>query len=347
MATPRIVHVITGDSAGAALAEGLRLTPDVPVVVLPDDLACGPLRDLRNLESWRADRLAFWAEVESIYDRDGETSAEAASNEPQGDLLGDPDRMAKADEIVLWAGIGLADQLMVAWTQQALRVLHIGTEKLRLVQFHVNARGTAVSSLTMLSPKEFASAPSRQPVTQREHAYLDEVWSVVTASDPEPLLRLLSQGGPPLPVMHAALQRLLARYPEVRSGVSAFEERLLENTRDRGPNAARIIGQTLADFDDVADSVGDIWLFWRLHRLAARGLHRPAVTLTGRRTALAGTEVRLTEDGRKILAKQLNFVELNGIDDWIGGVHLDSRAGRIWFRTFGTLVRGQQRDDAV
>jgi len=104
-----------------------------------------------------------------------------------------------------------------------------------------------------------------------------------------------------------------------------------------------VVGYTLADFDDVQDPVGDVWLFWRLHRLSAPGLDRPAATLAGTRTAMAGTEVRLTEDGRQMLHGQLNFVALNGIDDWVGGVHLDSRAGRLWFRNGGTLVRDERR----
>src|SRR5439155_2353955 len=128
-----------------ALAQGLGLSPDIAVVVLRDDLACGPLRNWRDLESWRAGRLAFWAEVDSIRD----TSAKAGDSWPKGDLLGGPDRLAKADEIILWVGTGLADQLMFASMPQLLRALHVGPEKLRVVQFHVNARGTAVSSTSM------------------------------------------------------------------------------------------------------------------------------------------------------------------------------------------------------
>ena len=39
-----------------------------------------------------------------------------------------------------------------------------------------------------------------------------------------------------------------------------------------------------------------------------------------------------------MLAGRRNFVELNGVDDWVGGVHLDSRTGVVWFRRGEELV---------
>lgn len=44
------------------------------------------------------------------------------------------------------------------------------------------------------------------------------------------------------------------------------------------------------------------------------------------------------EDWQAILAGEGNAVEWNGIDDWVAGVHLDSRTGRVRFHTEQTLV---------
>jgi hypothetical protein len=326
MTNPRTVHAISGSSAAATLATGLALSAETPIVNLPDDLACGPLRDFRDLNSWRAQRLAFLTHT---------------FGEGPGDPLGDPARLATASEIVLWIGTGLSDQLKLAWMPQLLKALNVGTERLRVVQFEVNSRGIEICSTTMLNPRQFATAPRARALTQTERDYLDEVWRAVTSAQPDGLVDLVGRRDSPLAVMHAALRKLLARYPALDSGVNHHEERLLENARDRGPVAARVIGYTLSDLFDEGDCVGDGWLFWRLRRLAGPNLARPAVTLTGTRTEIRGTEVRLTEDGVQILAKQRNFVMLNGIDDWIGGVHLDSNAGPVWFRRDNTLVRGE------
>jgi hypothetical protein len=86
--------------------------------------------------------------------------------------------------------------------------------------------------------------------------------------------------------------------------------------------------------------VGDNWLFWRLQRLADPALPHRTVTLTGQWATRRGIEARLTPEGEQFLKAQLNFVELNGIDDWVGGVHLDSRIGDVWFHQDKMILRG-------
>ena len=46
----------------------------------------------------------------------------------------------------------------------------------------------------------------------------------------------------------------------------------------------------------------------------------------------------ITDAGRAVLNGEANAVALNGIDDWVAGVHLDSKAGRVWFHRDGELV---------
>jgi hypothetical protein len=95
-----------------------------------------------------------------------------------------------------------------------------------------------------------------------------------------------------------------------------------------------------ACWDEDADSVGDNWLFWRLRRLASPSLPYPAIELTGKRATIRGPVARLTVDGERFLTGESNLVELNGIDDWVCGVHLDSNAGSVWYHRDNTLVRG-------
>ncbi len=93
---------------------------------------------------------------------------------------------------------------------------------------------------------------------------------------------------------------------------------------------------------DVPDWVGDSYLFHRLHRLANTALPRPLLTLSGETATLRGTMLHLTRDGEAVLAGYANAVEWNGVDNWIGGVHLESRHGRVWFREGQTLVRSNR-----
>jgi hypothetical protein len=50
--------------------------------------------------------------------------------------------------------------------------------------------------------------------------------------------------------------------------------------------------------------------------------------------------VALTGAGELVLNGRANAIELNGIDDWVLGVHLDSKQGRVWYRKDGALTGG-------
>jgi len=69
---------------------------------------------------------------------------------------------------------------------------------------------------------------------------------------------------------------------------------------------------------------GDAYLFSRLKGLAAPAQRQPLVALTGNPLSMRETEVVLTQTGRAVLEGRANSVALNGIDDWVGGIHLNS-----------------------
>ena len=86
------------------------------------------------------------------------------------------------------------------------------------------------------------------------------------------------------------------------------------------------------------DPVGDVYLFWRMRRLADSGLQQPLLTLSGDLGALRHCRVRLTDFGRQVRNGAANHVEVNGIDDWVGGVHLRASTGSPWYRRNGELI---------
>ena len=87
------------------------------------------------------------------------------------------------------------------------------------------------------------------------------------------------------------------------------------------------------------DLCGDVWLFQRILRLGAPSLREPAIEIAGSRTQYRDTTLRLTPFGERVLDGKANFVDVNGIDDWVAAVHLQSETGRVWFHDEGKLVR--------
>jgi len=77
----------------------------------------------------------------------------------------------------------------------------------------------------------------------------------------------------------------------------------------------------------------------RLRGLAGSNLAHPLVTMCGDPHDMSNCEVVLTDAGESVLADQANAVELNGIDDWILGVHLHSGRGSVCPRAIAIIKR--------
>ena len=309
-----------------ALLSALPPGMDVRVFAEPDDFSCGPLLPIRDLAEWRAGRLAYWR---SVVGNIRETAATWAASDLHG-----------VSRVLVIAGMSLADQLFLAWIFAVAESLDFEVARIEVVQLRRNERGHCITSPALITPAAIAASFSQaRCLSTIELRYLATAWEVATAPDPASLLRFLDDSTPPLPILRDGFARLLWRYPSATTGVNGAEELLLANTRTYGPSVPRIIGETLAGAFDEEESVGDGWLFGRLRRLANVDFPYPAVALSGTTTEMRGTEAFLTEHGRNLLAGRFNFARQNRIDDWVGGVHLHSHAGAVWFRTEKTLIR--------
>jgi hypothetical protein len=322
------IHVALGDSAAGSLREANTLPADAKLLTLRDQLACGPLPPLQSLTQWRDLRRAFWESVEPP--------------DPEYPLFDFPEDLAilgDARSITLWLGTGLSDQLQLAWLVQALRLLGAEPARLATVQFsRVGRKAFEDVSVGALKPAEIAAHPPAASLTEAAIAELDAAWAAATAPDPTVLASYLASAPGALPLLSRAVRTLIDRYPDHGSGLGVWDRQLLKHTAGHGPRAVRIIGHTLADTMETPDCVGDVYLFHRLQRLGAPGLPHPLLSLNPHRAPMRETTVEITDTGRAVLRGKANAVRLNGIDDWIAGVHLDSRAGHLWFNRGGTLV---------
>jgi hypothetical protein len=223
---------------------------------------------------------------------------------------------------------------------QFLRALNVAPSRLCVVQFGSEpTKGFQIVTVGELNPDQIRAHPPELGLTPEIIAEIDAACGAVTASDPEVLHAFVSHATGSLPFLRRSLRSLVFRYPDLKSGLNGWEDELLRYSRDKGPVVARVIGYTMTHDTEYPDCVGDVWLFARLRHLADPGLPYPFLSLSGSRTTIRGSEVTLTDTGAKAIESQANFVELNGIDDWIGGVHLESSKGNVWFRRDDTLVR--------
>jgi hypothetical protein len=278
---------------------------------------------------WRALREQYWSDV---YDT---SSYERAPI----DLLDRASVLNNCDSIVLWIGTGLAEQLLQVWLVQFLGLLGIDIARLRVIQFHrVGQARAEVLGIGELNLDYLRAHPPEQVLGAEDIAELNAAWTAVASPEPGALLSFLARGVGHLPFLARNLRLLLARYPDYRMGLGIWDKLLLQYTLDHGPRAVRIVGSAMTHDFHYPDSVGDVYLFARLQRLADPRLPHPLVVLEGSGTAIRNTEARLTDVGHAVLRGEANAVQLNGIDDWVAGVHLESRTGRVWFNQEGALV---------
>jgi hypothetical protein len=343
MAKPRTLHVVLGSNAAACLTRSRVATP-AEILVFADPLSCGALSPIVDLSAWIDERRAYWTSLGW-----GEDEADdVASRFAKGDLLAAAPSDLDADEIIAWVGTGLDDQIAVAWLPSFLRAAGVRPRELKVVQWQRNSRDVEIASLGMLAPTEFAARPPSRLLTEENLAELDHVWSALTSTDPTELVALVRTTSVRFPLLSRALRDGLLRYPDAVSGLNAWEMRLLQNVRRVGPVGGRVIGNALADGYELLregrtgrDVVGDGWLIDRMFRLAKSSLLEPALEIVGTRDEYGRSEVRLTPFGQRILDGKVNFVSVNGIDDWVFGVHLQSDQKRVWFHRDGELIRSQ------
>lgn len=258
------------------------------------------------------------------------------------DLVESAEALKNCEAIMLWIGTGLADQLFLVFVVQLLQNLDVAMSRVQVIQYErlegYGHRLGVVIGIGELNEGQFRSHPEPRPLGDRDIDVINATWTALTAPEPEAIASFCSRDGERLPFLTSAVRSLLLRYPDSRSGLSIWDHAALLYTVEKGPRATQIVGHTMAHDWTQPDWPGDLYLYSRLQRLGAPGIAHPLVILSPPNKPMRETMIAIADAGRAVLNGEANAVELNGIDDWVAGVHLDSKAGRVWFYRDGELV---------
>ncbi|MCB1874788.1 MAG: DUF1835 domain-containing protein [Chromatiales bacterium] len=155
-----------------------------------------------------------------------------------------------------------------------------------------------------------------------------QVWSALRSPAPGSLRRITASGTPELPTMAIALARHLEELPSEYNGLNLSENLTLRILSDKGAmNASRLFGWYANHYEPLP-FMGDSF-FWRLLEGLANVPH-PAITSARTGEDPKQWQLGLTAIGERLLSGRADWVELNGIDRWVGGIHLDSGKGKVW-----------------
>lgn len=227
----------------------------------------------------------------------------------------------RAGDYLLWFEADLYDQLQIAQILAALGDLGVAPDRVTLVCIGEYPGIAHFGGLGQLEPDQLAGLLDAvaTPLTAEALELGTAAWAALRAPDPGGLGRIAASRSPQLRFLGEAFDRLAREYPSTRDGLSLSERRTLASAPEEGAPAGTVFAR-LGE-REARPYLADLFFFQMVARLARAPV--PLLELDPPDGQVgAGTRLRRTEAGGRVLRGEADHVTLNGIDRWVGGVHL-------------------------
>jgi hypothetical protein len=185
-----------------------------------------------------------------------------------------------------------------------------------------------------LSPEQMTSLlDTRHEVTPAETAAAQRAWAAWRSPDPADVEAAANADTSALPYLNDALVRHLEQFPSVYNGLGRLENEALDVIASGQGKLGKIFVGVSAK--EERPFFGDSTLWACLDELANGRTPLLEIDGPGRLPLLDSPEklsawtVTATDAGRDVLDGRADAVALNGIDRWLGGMHL-SGAEAVW-----------------
>jgi hypothetical protein len=233
----------------------------------------------------------------------------------------------RAGEYLLWFEADLYDQLQIAQILAALGDLGVDPGRVTLVCIGEFPGIAHFGGLGQLEPEQLGGLleTAATPLTAEALDLGAAAWAALRAPDPGGLGRIVASRSPQLRFLGEAFDRLAREYPSTRDGLSLTERRILAATSEPGAPAGTVFAR-LGE-REARPYLADRFFFRIVARLAGAAVPLLELDPPGGRVD-AGTRLRRTGAGHRVLRGLADHVALNGIDRWVGGVHLHGPQAR-------------------
>lgn len=251
-------------------------------------------------------------------------------------------RFSEHDEVVLWFEHDLFCQTNLLYLLNWFAQRDLGKTKLSLICIGEFPGKPNFRGLGELNTEQMASLfPSRHELSNAELKLATTAWQAYRSPDPTAIERLLAADTSALPFLGRAFQRHLARFPSMRNGLGRIEDRGLELIHNGFKNFIDLFSK-FGDAEPVY-GLGDSQFSLALRRMA--DAKAPLITRSNgdnqelNPEGIHRTAFEITKSGEAVLKGNADFVDLNGIDIWLGGVHLAGKEnGWRWDEESRSLV---------
>ncbi|MEX2264283.1 MAG: hypothetical protein WD696_20180 [Bryobacteraceae bacterium] len=215
------------------------------------------------------------------------------------------------EEVILWFEHDLYDQLQLIQVLDWLSHQDVGATRITVISVD--------SYLGPMRPEQLVPLfGTRHTVTAVEFRTAQAAWTAFCSPEPSELLEQLGSDTSALPFLRRALLRHLQQFPALRNGLSRAERQILE-----------VAESGLHEFHELFPAAQkleeSIWMGDATFLQCLQGLVTARQPLV--RSQNSGFES--TSFGRLVLEGKEDHVRVNGINRWLGGVHLYEGA-TVW-----------------
>ncbi|WP_159886113.1 DUF1835 domain-containing protein [Paenibacillus puerhi] len=312
-----MLHIVNGDSVAEKLRQGIV---QGDILVWREVYPHGPVAADPAARDHRTVRASYLEQTLGIPPQEYMQISEA-----QEKVLAD---FHHHEEIVCWFEHDLFDQTMLCYllhwfSGQSLK--HTKLSLLSIGEFPGIELFRGLGQLSLEQMKTLSGA--WVPIGAQELESGSAWWQAYTSADPSSLQPSPSTDTSSLPFARAAFQSHLSRFPSTHNGLGIVEQTTLE-----------MLHAGIRSSHDLFDQVGG-----KLHLLGMGDLQYGYVLKKMSQAPypllqlkvpqdfpsykesplpLRGNEIEITDLGRRVLEGEMDWIDLQGIDEWYGGVHL-------------------------
>ena len=248
------------------------------------------------------------------------------------------------DEVVLWFEHDLFCQINLLYLLNWFAARDLGKTRLSLIFIGEFPGKPDFRGLGELNETELASLfESRHEISDAEMRIATAGWKAYCAPDPMELAEFLNKDSSAMPFLKPALRSHLARFPSTRNGLGHIEQRALALVDEGFKKFAELFPRFVQQ--ERVYGFGDSQVYLALRQLSSArapllkngsGRNSTGVLDSGK---IRDRAFEITDRGKAVLNGEADFVKLNGIDLWLGGVHLTDDNLWRWDEAKQQLVR--------
>ena len=308
-----MLHITNGDSIAGSL-----MNSAVPgrKLAFREDLTSGPTPSGLSLADWLRLRADFLNPADH--------NCLQGLAEQQAAIESGP----RDEETVLWFGHDLNCQIHLIYVLTLQAPAQSRPHPLCLVCIGEFPGINPFICLGQLTPDNLESLfPGRHQVSGPELELAARAWSAYCSTDPTHVEALLDRDTAALPFLAASLRLHLARFPSRRNGLGLIENWALRQLSAGSERFALLFARFTAEHP--RHGLGDSQFWEMLERMSQ--CTEPLIRITGVTPGATFESIdkgkvgiEITPAGRQVLEARKDFIKLNGIDLWLGGVHLQA-----------------------